>query len=423
MGGGGGFALSTIGCFIHLAATPGQTIPSGGASLEFNNFETLQHNNWDTQLPTFPADEVGIPLRRYYDILVAFRWATWDNGGTVVIERVTGGVPSPVWPPISDSLVGRWSTDANGTPTFIGIAKGILLEVADTIRVSVDSGDSGDQDILGGYMTIEAVEEAGPTIGQDLFIFLEDGTFDWELAGRPTTLRDVWIIGGGGGAPGNSVATSWKPSGAGAGGRVHLTDWPVSGDIAVTVGLGGTGTIDGTATGGGDSEFDGEIAPGGAGGGVGTTQANGDNGGCGAGGSTAGAVTSGTGGTGSHGGDGGDASAANNAGGGGGGVDGDGQDGQSGGNGGDGGPGIDLSAIVGVGYGDNGWFGGGGAGSGPTTGGTGGQGGGGDGAAPGESGGDAIQNSGGGGGGGWGAGGSGGRGGHGADGIVIVRVR
>lgn len=419
--GGAGTVIPPLGAFIHLVVEPGQSIPDGGTELNFVGLETLGENNWSPFVPIFPATEVAVPLNVYYDIKVVFRWDSWLGGGRVRFFRTRGGSPLEIWPPLSEAIVGQWDYDLRSR-VFNGVAKGIALLPGDLITVFVDSESGSSQDIAGGYMTIEAVEKGLSDGAQDLFIFTEDGTFDWDAAGQPETLDDVWIFGGGGGGPGNAESTDWKGGGGGAGGLVHLTDYAVSGDVAVVVGEGGVGTDDGTATNGGDSSFDGQTAPGGGNGGQGTTQASGSglSGGCGGGGTTAGAVSSGTGGTGSDGGDGGDAPVAGNAGGGGGGVSEDGADGASG-VGGDGGDGIDLSSVVGFLYGDSGRFGGGGGGwggSGVGVGGVGGGGAAGSGSAPGE---DGIVNSAGGG--GAAHGGDGVTGGNGGKGIVIVRVR
>lgn len=395
----------SFGCYFNAAATS-QEIGVGGDFITWTQLERQGVGNWIS--PIFPVTEATIPLAGYYDITAALRWDTWALGGTVNI-LVNGAV---VWPPFIDSVLQQW-TFAGASYGGAGVAKGILCAPGDLVQVFVNHGDSSPQDLAGAFLNIELVDRIPGVPGQCLFIFTEDGTFDWDLAGQPATLSDVWIIAGGG--AGGAGDDDWKGGGGGGGGLLHLTNYAVSGDCAVVVGAGGTAAH--PADNGEDSSFDGQVATGGGGAGAFTTNIDGDNGGCGGGAATAGLVSSGTGGTGTQGGDGGDAPSAGNAGGGGGGIDANGGDG-AGGVGGDGGIGIDLSAIVGPGYGDNGWFGGGGGGAGPSGGGAGGQGGGGAGGTVDDTVGVAgLPNSGGGGGGGrssvYADGGSG---------IVIVKV-
>lgn len=392
------------GCYLHTAVGT-QTIPAGGDYLSMTALERLGSGAWTP--PIFPTTQATIPLAGYYNISVKLRWDTWENGGSVIVLR-NGAI---VWPPVVDSLLGQWTYTLR-SKGGAGIAEAVACNPGDIIEVFVDHGDSGDHDLLAGYVGIYLVDRSVAPV-TCLEIFTEDGTWDWEAAGSPATIADIWVIGGGG--AGGAGDDDWKGGGGGGGGLLHLTDYAVSGDCAVVVGAGGTAAH--PDDNGEDSSFDGQVATGGGGAGAFTTNIDGDNGGCGGGAATAGLVSSGTGGTGTQGGDGGDAPSAGNAGGGGGGIDANGGDG-AGGVGGDGGIGIDLSAIVGPGYGDNGWFGGGGGGAGPSGGGAGGQGGGGAGGTVDDTVGVAgLPNSGGGGGGGrssvYADGGSG---------IVIVKV-
>lgn len=252
-------------------------------------------------------------------------------------------------------------------------------------------------------------------------IFRESGTWDWEAAGSPSAV-DVWLVdGGGGGARAGG-------GGGGAGGVQLVEGVPVSGDVAVTVGLGG----DGGTTGNGNrgisgtaSSFGAESGTGGGGGGARITGLQdglpGGSGGGGSGGdSFGGSGTPGVGGAGTagqgHDGGNGTSSGTNRtaaAGGGGAGAVGESRPPAE--FGGDGGVGIYDAILEAFGLGEGGWVGGGGGGLWASDGGVGGGGN----SATGDSdnGGDALPNTGGGGG---GAGGTATRGGHGGSGVVMV---
>lgn len=403
-----GVSQIDTGAGVHLFNTAGQSIAAGGEPIEWDEvYVTLPALEFAVTVPT---SVVLIPKVGYYDFKIELVWDTWADGGSVWLERTRSGSVINVWPPTFPTV---WESGTGDT--FVDVAKFVDCQAGDTFQMYVDHGDASAKDLAYAVLSVELVHstKVTPPVPQGLFIFTEDATFDWEAAGSPSTLADVWVIAGGGSGGGGTG--DWKGGGGGAGGVLHLEDYAISGDVPVIVGLGGSANTEN----GEDSSFDGQVADGGGYGGFGTVEDDGASGGSGGGGATAGAVSSGSGGTSSQGNDGGDALVAENAAGGGGGFSAAGADGNDlvGGNGGQG---LDLSAIVGTLYGDAGWFAGGGGGSGPSGAGAGGQGGGGDGATTeGTTGTDALVNSGGGGGGGRNGDGSAGEGGS---GIVIVKV-
>ena len=155
--------------------------------------------------------------------------------------------------------------------------------------------------------------------------FTSSGTF--AIAGA-VELADVLVVGGGGGG-----GTQYVGGGGGAGGAVRTTSTLTGGSYAVTVGLGGTGSVIITpgssqtlATNGGDSTFNSITGTGGGrGGNYPDTLANttGGNGGCGGGSSGQYNALGGTGSQGFRGGNG----TTPGSGGGGGGMGGQGSDG------------------------------------------------------------------------------------------------
>lgn len=399
------------GAYLHLTRATTQEIAVGGEPIEWTTaYSTIPAFEFDD---TVPVTAVPISKSSYYDILIDFTWNTWTGGGSVHINRIRDGVSTLVWP---SPLMSNWMA-SSGRKFAAGVAKGIPFQVGDTFEVVADHGDASPQDLLTAVLVVELVDrytvepppEPGP---EQLFVYTEDDTFDWAAAGSPATV-DVWIIAGGGGGA-TSDSSSFRGGGGGAGGVEILTNYAVSGNCAVVVGLGGAGDVGGAGNGdnGEDSSFDGQTADGGGGGG--SSGNAGSAGGSGGGGSTFDVGGVGTSGQGNAGGEGLAGGGTRTAGGGGGygavGQDGDTSTGKSG----DGGIGIDLTAIVGTSYGEAGWFAGGGGGgsSTPTSGGTGGGGNGGNSPQ------DGQTNTGGGGGGRT----IGGTAGSGGSGIVIVRV-
>jgi hypothetical protein len=286
------------------------------------------------------------------------------------------------------------------------------------------TGSGGDETTVvvpvlgsGGSITYEAPHVIHVfTINDDL-----SGPNDF-VAPAGVTEIDVLVVGGGGAGGGDRRGGG----GGGAGGVVWQEGYAFSGSAEIVIGDGGTGGV-GNGGNGGQSSFNGAlIAAGGGGGGRGDNGNDGNDGASGGGGGGAGGGGS-AGGTGSQGGNGGAGTDGNNnadrGGGGGGaasGLPGNGGIGTAGaaGTGGAGGAGRDLSAELGVTYGEAGWFGGGGGGGTRTgTGGIGGQGGGGDSSAAPQAGTDGT--------GGGGAGISGdtnnSNGADGGSGIVIIR--
>lgn len=258
-----------------------------------------------------------------------------------------------------------------------------------------------------------------PEPEEQLQVFTESGTWDWEAAGEPETV-DVLVVAGGG--SGGSIASFNNGSGGGgAGGVIWQENLPVSANVNVTVGDGGLGDTNGAANNGENSAFDSLIAIGGGhGGGFDGSTVSPQSGGSGGGATGLSSASSGASGTTNQGNNGGNSSGNNDrAGGGGGGFSEPGTEGVQG-KAGDGGDGIDMSAIFGTEFGDGGWFAGGGGGGKRNSDniGVGGKGGGANGNRGG-AGEDAIPNTGGGGGGMGESPGS--RGGHGGSGIVIVR--
>lgn len=203
-------------------------------------------------------------------------------------------------------------------------------------------------------------------LDEPLYIYTEVGAFEWPVPSGVTSVT-VLVVGGGGGG-GDRVG-----GGGGGGGVVLDTDYDVSAVSSVigSVGAGGVGYFGTSSTpggNGGDSTFGTLTALGGGGGG--SYQSNGQDGGSGGGG--AGYVSNSVGGSATdtnppsgvyQGHDGGDPTANYGAGGGGGAGE-VGDDGGASNVGGNGGDGLDMSAYVGSGVGDGGWFGAGGGGGG-----------------------------------------------------------
>lgn len=337
--------------------------------------------------------------------------------GVTFVEASVITDPMVIDVEMAATTVETGATEITTDPLSIDVEMGVTsVEQEDPVAITTDP------------LVIDV--EMGTTfacVGEVVEILTASGTWDWEAAGEPSEV-EVWVIAGGGagGPAGSSVAAG----GGGAGGVVHDASYPVSGDIAYTIGNAGaggspTGPVD--STDGGDSVWDTGGTPltadgGGAGGGL-ATRPNGNNGGSGGGGrgvtAPAGTGGSGTGGQGNNGGTGfASGTVGQRAGGGGGGQSAVGANGANS-VGGNGGNGIDLSAVVGTGIGDSGWFAGGGGGgfvqAGDTPG-SGGQGGGGDGAGNGNPGQNATAYGGGGGGAGDTA-----DGGDGFQGAIILR--
>jgi len=287
-------------------------------------------------------------------------------------------------------------------------------------------------DVPGAIIGITAHPPNVPTIASFYEVFTASGTWDWEAAGSPSTVDVLLVAGGGGGG------SRQGGGGGGAGGLKVVSDLTVSGNVSVTVGVGGAGGPNTAATDGqkgGDTSFGSESAEGGGGGGLAlasSVNTVGKPGGSGGGAGRSGTSTVGGAGTLGQGNDGGANLGTNDGAGGGGGASQAGEDRQStrAGNGGDG---LTLESI---GWGDAIVLGapsavGGGGGGGSTVGtghasGAGGLGGGGAGAGSagittagdGE---DGAANTGGGGGGAQGSGTSNRAGGSGGSGLVIVR--
>lgn len=262
--------------------------------------------------------------------------------------------------------------------------------------------------------------------GYDFHTFTASGTLTVSAAG----VVDVLIVGGGGGGGGY-----FSGGGGGGGGVVHLEDFPVTADVDIVVGAGGTAgaAASGIAASGligGHSAFGPVAAVGGGGGGGVTTlsdqvihQRNGANGG---GGGARNTFPGGTGFTPQGGYAGGDSrtgtTSGTGAGGGGGGGGAAGADAGGSNNGAAGGIGVNVPDFDG--FDVDGYWAGGGGGGGVDAAGAGGTGGGGHGGATSANTGmtAGTANSGGGGGGGGNTSTTGAVGGAGGSGIVIVRV-
>lgn len=143
---------------------------------------------------------------------------------------------------VLDLLAALQSPPAPQYANIMGIETLVEVRVdALTHRPRILTGQSlsvaGDK--MRADMTLTLREITPEVLGQHE-VFLSSGTWDWAAAGSPATV-DVLLIGGGGGSELSSVATDGG-GGGGAGGFRIITGHPVSGDVAVTVGAGGTST-------------------------------------------------------------------------------------------------------------------------------------------------------------------------------------
>jgi phage-related protein len=319
-----------------------------------------------------------------------------------------------------------------------GIAKSLPLNAgtaveADSAIVSITAdgftiadgaaGNTGTSTAF--YMAIK--EPGTPAATIQYAVFTSSGTWDWEDAGSPSRV-DVLLVGGGGGGG------AWRGGGGGAGGVRIAQGITVSGDVAVTVGAGGSGNTGGespvAAQDGGLSSFGAQQAAGGGFGGSGQNENNGAGNG-GSGGGAGGAATTnaqpagtGTAGQGSGGGNSfNDFDAIPRAGGGGGGKAAAGQNATTGA-GGNGGNGVTLTSIGfggAIEFGAPASVGGGGGGSSNSgSSGSGGLGGGGAGSVS-DNAASGTPNTGGGGGGAGGGFSATNQGGAGGSGLVVVR--
>lgn len=158
---------------------------------------------------------------------------------------------------------------------------------------------------------------------------------------------DVLIVAGGGAGQGKELGSFVGRGGGGAGGVLELTSYSVTPNdtLNITVGTGGSGGATSTsATSGGNSSFDGQVAYGGGHGGSNVSGGEADNGGSGGGEAFNGTPGTGTSGQGYAGGVGTGSSSGHRAGGGGGAS----AAGENGGaqTGGGGGAGLDLSSTM-----------------------------------------------------------------------------
>ena len=146
---------------------------------------------------------------------------------------------------------------SHGVPHAERVQVPFALPGGGDIRFMVPQGSHARGDgILGGYTAADGEPYITMT-------FVESGTFHW-IRGEGEA-ADVLIVGGGGGGGGRHAG------GGGGGGVVHLTGVTLeAGSYDVVVGVGGTGGYtSGTVGGvGGDSQFLGQTAKGGGGGGA-----------------------------------------------------------------------------------------------------------------------------------------------------------
>lgn len=194
-----------------------------------------------------------------------------SGNGTARSWRVElRGVPGAEVPGLLSHLM---SSAAPRTANVMGIETSVLVTVDEVRhRPRIVRGQSlalaGDKHRVDVVLTLQ---EISPDV-MTFQVFTASGTWDWEAAGSPDHVDVLLVAGGGGGGPGHA---DYGGGGGGAGGLMIFSHVPVSGDVTVTVGAGGTAN-GGT---GGDSRFGSLGARGGSGGMAGTAILGGSGGG------------------------------------------------------------------------------------------------------------------------------------------------
>lgn len=146
------------GAHIHLLLTEPQTVPVGGATVEFD-LEWSTHPRANFDAPTLPVAEVAVLEPGYYNAGLTLELAD-DMGGTVTMYRTRAGLRVPVWGTADPG----WSA-TSGT-RFAGVAEAVELREGDTVSFEYDHGDSVDHDIDRALLALYLVDGVGaPGVG------------------------------------------------------------------------------------------------------------------------------------------------------------------------------------------------------------------------------------------------------------------
>ncbi len=127
-------------------------IPEDGTTIEWETISSLPKRAGFTDF-TVPSEELGIPVRGYYRLHVAFEWDTYRLGGSVSVVLAGFAVET-----ISAPFGTRFSHVA---------ALGVC-EPGQAVTVFVDHGDSGPHDLVDARASLEFVHSPADLLAEPI---------------------------------------------------------------------------------------------------------------------------------------------------------------------------------------------------------------------------------------------------------------
>ena len=170
VGVGGG----TVGAFVHLTRAATQSIAVGGEAISWDTISALGQVEFTTTVPT---TVITIERAGYYNIAVLAGWSSWTDGGIISVVRTRGLAVTTVWPPTDDP--GVWTGSAGDL--FEGTAHAIQCQVADTLEVLIDAGDSSAQTLVSAGLAVYMVDRADLQVTYEELVLSHGPIAYWRL--------------------------------------------------------------------------------------------------------------------------------------------------------------------------------------------------------------------------------------------------